>query len=176
MDPATDTTTDKPAAKRGGKMRTLVIVNTTEGERDFPLGKYSAILDGKGSPAHQIRTLRLMPGVNVLDRAVIDQARAELSAEDFEGLERHPDFKRLVDAGVLRLFGSMSEIRSIDRATYAANTADVSVLEKWNAIEADKVVKVAIAARLQQIENQGLAHDDRNVAEIRHRPGKSPTF
>jgi hypothetical protein len=163
-------------AERTGRRGPGVIVNMTEAERGFPIGSYAKVLDAKGSPAHSIRTLRLLPGLNLADRAVVDQARAALTGEDFDKLGEHPDFRRLLEQGVLKVYGSRGEVPRSERGAIAALTVDMDVLELWGKAEDDGRTRTAIAARVQELREQGLHEGDQQIQEHRPRTGQDVQF
>lgn len=160
-----------PAVKNN--KRYLVAVNMTPGQLDFPLGTYSPVADQKGNTGHSIRYLRLMPGINYMDKAVVNQARHDLTDEEFEALAKHPDFKRLADAAHIRMLKSAAGIEGANRKEVVEISSDVSNLERWKQDGADKPTVLAIEARLQELTDEGLTDDVRNVPEHIHRPGQS---
>ena len=161
--------------KATGKAPPQVIVNMSEAERAFPIGSYSAVLDKEGSPGHSIKgRYRIMPGMNLRESAVIGQARGKLDDDAYAQVAKHPDFKRLVDVGAIRLFDSRKQIPRPERATIAALTIDMAVLEEWHKVEDDTATKVAIAAQMKQLRDDGLDQGDQQVAQEseRVRPGQ----
>mgnify|MGYP003510586672 CR=1 len=161
---------DAPAIK--SSKRPLVIVNMTPGQIDFPLSSYSKIADAKGNTGHSIRYLRLMPGINFMDKAVVGKTRHDLTDEEYEALSKHPDYKRLRDASHVREYRSTGAIESVQRKDIVEISSDVSNMIRWKA-DADTTTKLAIDARLQELSDEGLTDDDRNVPEHIHRPGQS---
>lgn len=152
----------------------MIVVNMSEAERSFPIGKYSKILDDKASPAHQIRgSLRLMPGLNILDKAIVNQGRTSISDEDFEAVKSHPDFKRLEEMGMLRIFRNRSQISKSERGQIAALTTDMDALQIWLAAEDDARTRVAIQGQIRQLREDGLDQTDQQVVAEPERTGQS---
>lgn len=169
----------KAAAKTAGdapavtsSKRPLIIANMTAGQIDFPIGKYSRVADQKGSTGHSIKYLRLMAGINFIDKCVLGQKRHDLTDEEYEALTGHPDYKRLRDQRHIREYKSIGAIESSERAGIVTISSDTAHLERWK-VDADEPTKLAIAARLQELSESGLANDERSAPEHLHRPGMS---
>lgn len=159
----------------GGK-RPMVIVNMSEAERAFPIGKYGKVTDTKGIPMGVRTTLRLMPGLNLMDKVVLGQGRGNLGEDDYQELAEHPDFKRLVEGGAIRLFKRRADIMRVDRVAIAALTIDVQVLEMWLSHEDDKATKLAITAQIKLLREEGLDEGDQQIKELPEQRGEALSF
>lgn len=176
---SSDKTEDKSDDNKGiiaGGKRPMVVVNMSEAERAFPIGGYGKVTDTKGIPMGVRTTLRLMPGLNLLDKVILGQGRGSLSEEDWQALAEHPDFKRLVEGGQLRVFRRRGEILRIDRVAIAALTIDMQVLEMWHSSEDDKATKQAIAAQQKLLREEGLDEGDQQVKDIPEQRGEALSF
>jgi hypothetical protein len=153
-----------------------IIVNTTRGERAFPIGQYSAVKDKRGSTGHTLRRLRLLPGLNKLSRAVIGKARAEVSEDELAALLKHPDIERLIQQGVLKVYDDRAAIPASERIGIAANTIDLDILDEWAKDESDPHVKAAISKQIKVLVERGQQKSDSQVSEAPERAGQTPKF
>lgn len=171
----TDDKTDDKGITAGTK-RPMVLVNMSEAERAFPVGRYGRVTDAKGIPTGVRTIVRLMPGLNLMDKVVMGQARGNLSEEDWQTLSEHPDFKRLVEGGQIRVFKRRADILRHDRVAIAALTIDMQVLEMWHSHEDDKATKQAIAAQQKLLREEGLDEGDQQVKDIPEQRGEALSF
>jgi hypothetical protein len=153
-----------------------VIVVMREGEVGFPIGGYSKIADQRGNIGHTLRTVSLMPGLNLTHKLTIQKERQPLEAEGWEQIQKHPQFKRLVDQQRIRVYGKRGEIPKADRITIAGLTVDWLVLEAWFKAEDDKAVRVALQEQMDKLRKQGGDKDDMQVPEVRTTEGIAATF
>lgn len=153
-----------------------VVVVMREGEIGFPIGGYSAIADQRGNIGHTLRTVSFMPGLNLTAKLTIKKERQQLDSEGWEQIQKHPQFKRLVDQQRIRIFKGRSDIPVADRVAIAALTVDWLVLEAWSKAESDKQVKVALVEQMDKLRRQGGDKDDMQVPEVRTTEGLAATF